>query len=226
MAKNSPQDIKNRQYFSDSLNRIMLEKGVRQIDLHNYTEIPKSTITGYVKGNSLPTAGNLQKIADFLGVKKSDLDLRFKPKEELTFNGNTYELGFDFGRLYGGLKGLTQRDYVIIHENESPWNLHTDLDLNISKNLNKATALLLELIEKEEYSAIKKEKGFIDALNLIDGSININEVNKESASDLILVCDEIAKGLGFSTSDDKIYPELKNTKNRKIFNFLSWFDRR
>lgn len=77
MAKNSPQDLENRRYFSDNMNRIMSEKGVRQIDLHNETGIPKSTITGYVKGNSLPTAGNLQKIADFLGVKKSQLDLRF-----------------------------------------------------------------------------------------------------------------------------------------------------
>ncbi|HGD2701148.1 TPA: helix-turn-helix domain-containing protein, partial [Streptococcus agalactiae] len=82
MAKNSPQDIKNREYFSDNLNRIMKEKGVRQIDLHNNTDIPKSTITGYVKGKSLPTPGNLQKIADFLNVKKSDLDLRFNLREE------------------------------------------------------------------------------------------------------------------------------------------------
>lgn len=77
MAKNSPQDLENRRYFSNNLNRIMSEKGIRQIDLHNKTDIPKSTITGYVKGNSLPTAGNLQKIADFLGVKKSELDNRF-----------------------------------------------------------------------------------------------------------------------------------------------------
>lgn len=61
MAKNSPQDIKNREYFSANLNRIMKEKGVRQIDIHNDLDIPKSTITGYVKGRSLPTSGNLQK---------------------------------------------------------------------------------------------------------------------------------------------------------------------
>lgn len=70
MAKNSPQDIKNREYFSANLNRIMKEKGVRQIDIHNDLDIPKSTITGYVKGRSLPTSGNLQKLADYLNVKK------------------------------------------------------------------------------------------------------------------------------------------------------------
>ncbi|WP_235888675.1 helix-turn-helix domain-containing protein, partial [Streptococcus pneumoniae] len=77
MAKNSPQDLENREYFSKRLNLLMEQKGVRQIDLHNALDIPKSTITGYVKGKSLPTAGNLQKIADFLNVKKSFLDLRF-----------------------------------------------------------------------------------------------------------------------------------------------------
>lgn len=77
MSKNSPQDIKNREIFSQNLNRIMKEKGVRQIDLHNNLGIPKSTITGYVKGYSMPTLGNIQKIADYLNVKKSDLDPRF-----------------------------------------------------------------------------------------------------------------------------------------------------
>ncbi|HER5558462.1 TPA: helix-turn-helix transcriptional regulator [Streptococcus pyogenes] len=77
MAKNSPQDLENREYFSRRLNLLMEQKGIRQIDLHNSLDIPKSTITGYVKGKSLPTAGNLQKLADFLNVKKSFLDLRF-----------------------------------------------------------------------------------------------------------------------------------------------------
>ncbi len=81
MAKNSPQDLKNREYFSNNLNRVMKEKGIRQIDLHNALEIPKSTITGYVKGRSMPTSGNLQKLADYLGVKKSDLDPRFSDKD-------------------------------------------------------------------------------------------------------------------------------------------------
>ena len=77
MAKNSPQDLKNREFFSENLTRIMKEKNIRQVDLHNALGIPKSTLTGYVKGRSMPTAGNLQKLADFLHVKKSDLDPRF-----------------------------------------------------------------------------------------------------------------------------------------------------
>lgn len=221
MAKNSPQDIKNRAYFSDNLNRIMKEKGVRQIDLHNNTDIPKSTITGYVKGSSLPTPGNLQKIADFLNVKKSDLDLRFIPREESTF----YGLGFDFGRLYGGIKHLTQEDYIIINEGESPWNLQSDLDSNLSKNLNKVLDLLTEISEREEYLSLKNDQNFITALNLIDGTIILNESNKEVASELIHLCDEITQNLKLVISDEE-FPLKKNLiEDKKRFNFLSWFKR-
>lgn len=225
MAKNSPQDIKNRAYFSVNLNRIMKEKGVRQIDLHNNTGIPKSTITGYVKGSSLPTPGNLQKIADFLGVKKSDLDLRFIPKENISIYANSYEVGFDFGRLYGGIENLTQKDCIIINEGEPPWNLNSDLDLNLSKNLNKALTMLIEISEKEGYLSLKEDKQFITAINLIDGTINLNESNKESASSLISICDEIAQHLGFSTSDMGMPAKQKNIESKKNFNLLSWLKR-
>lgn len=77
MTKNSPQDIKNRLYFSARLNRLMKEQGKRQIDLHNDLGIPKSTLTGYVKGRSMPNTENLQKIADYFKVEVSDIDPRF-----------------------------------------------------------------------------------------------------------------------------------------------------
>lgn len=77
MAKNSPQEKENRLYFSTKLNELLYSRNKKQIDLHRDLNIPKSTITGYVKGTSLPTGGNLQKIADYFNVLKSDLDLRF-----------------------------------------------------------------------------------------------------------------------------------------------------
>ena len=77
MAKNSPQDIKNRLYFSARLNRLMKEQGKRQIDLHNDLGIPKSTLTGYVKGRSMPNTENLQKLADYFKVEASDIDPRY-----------------------------------------------------------------------------------------------------------------------------------------------------
>lgn len=78
MVKHSPQASKNKQFFSQQLNKLLKEHNKKQIDLHNELGIPKSTITGYIKGTSLPTAGNIQKLADYFGVLKSDIDLRFK----------------------------------------------------------------------------------------------------------------------------------------------------
>ncbi|HBI2077463.1 TPA: LexA family transcriptional regulator [Enterococcus faecalis] len=60
------------------------------MDIHVATNIPKSTLTGYIKGTSTPNKGNIQKIADFFGVKKSKIDPRFN--SELT-NGPGNNLG-------------------------------------------------------------------------------------------------------------------------------------
>ncbi|MCK1202916.1 hypothetical protein MXZ84_09930 [Streptococcus uberis] len=61
----------------------MKDKGIRQIDLHNELEIPKSTITGYVKGKSLPTDVNLQKNFRIFRSKKNQLltyDLKIRKR--------------------------------------------------------------------------------------------------------------------------------------------------
>lgn len=83
MAKNSPQDIENREYFSRQLNKIMKSKGIRQIDISNALDIPKSTLTGYVKGRTLPNEENSRKIADLLGVPIYAFDKRFQPIDEI-----------------------------------------------------------------------------------------------------------------------------------------------
>ena len=76
----TPQEIENRKKISINLNRLISERGVTQVDIHNHTKIPRSTLTGYVKGTSTPNAGNIQKLADFFHVKKSEIDPRFRPK--------------------------------------------------------------------------------------------------------------------------------------------------
>lgn len=75
----TPQEIENRKKISANINKLIKEKNVSQVDIHNHTKIPKSTLTGYVKGTSTPNPGNVQKLADFFNVKKSEIDPRFKP---------------------------------------------------------------------------------------------------------------------------------------------------
>lgn len=83
MAKNSPQDLKNKDFFSRKFNELLNKHGKKQADISRDLSIPKSTLTGYVQGTSLPTAGNVQKLADYFNVKKSDLDLRFANMSKL-----------------------------------------------------------------------------------------------------------------------------------------------
>ncbi|HEM3102017.1 TPA: helix-turn-helix transcriptional regulator [Streptococcus suis] len=77
-GKLTPQEIELMSVISANINRYLTEQNKKQIDLSRGTGIPPSTLTGYVKGTSLPIPGNVQKIADYFGLKKSDIDPRFK----------------------------------------------------------------------------------------------------------------------------------------------------
>ena len=82
MAKADPQDKDNRIQFSNKLRELLNLRNKKQIDLHRDLGIPKSTITGYVKGTSLPNPETSQKIADYFNVPRSELDPRFKPTHD------------------------------------------------------------------------------------------------------------------------------------------------
>ena len=76
-GKLTPQDKEDMKVFSANLNSILSDRNCKQAELSRATGIPPSTLTGYVKGTSLPIPGNVQKIADFFGIPKSTLDPRF-----------------------------------------------------------------------------------------------------------------------------------------------------
>lgn len=83
-GKLTPQDKEYMKIFSANLNKILSERNYKQAELSRATGIPASTLTGYVKGTSLPIPGNVQKIADFFGLLKSDLDPRFSSNNNET----------------------------------------------------------------------------------------------------------------------------------------------
>ena len=80
-GKLTPQDKEDMKVFSANLNAILSDRNCKQVELSRATGIPASTLTGYVKGTSLPIPGNVQKIADFFGVLKSTLDPRFSSED-------------------------------------------------------------------------------------------------------------------------------------------------
>lgn len=77
MVKETPQNLENLKYFNRQLLKYMEEQNVKQVDLVEALGIPKTTINGYVKGKSIANPGNIQKLADYFHINKSDIDLRF-----------------------------------------------------------------------------------------------------------------------------------------------------
>ncbi|HFH9837039.1 TPA: S24 family peptidase [Streptococcus suis] len=82
----TPQDIEYMKILSENL-RLLLEQGqFKQADVVRGTGIPASTLTGYVKGNSLPVTANVQKLADFFQVDPAQIDPRFSKVISLPTN--------------------------------------------------------------------------------------------------------------------------------------------
>ena len=73
--KLSPLDIKVRETISINLRR--LAHGRTQQQISDETVIPVSTLSGYFAKRSTPNAGAVQKLADYFGVNKSDIDPRY-----------------------------------------------------------------------------------------------------------------------------------------------------
>jgi len=88
----TPQEIEIRKVISQNINRQISAQGLTQVEISKHTNIPKSTLTGYVKGTSTPNAGNVQKLADFFGIRKSEIDPRFSTKTSLPLNSQEEEI--------------------------------------------------------------------------------------------------------------------------------------
>ncbi|WP_181190045.1 helix-turn-helix domain-containing protein [Bombilactobacillus bombi] len=76
-SKYTPQDLKNMQIISSNLKKLITDKAITQAEISLQTGIPASTLNGYFNATSLPNTQNLQKLAQFFKIQKSDLDPRF-----------------------------------------------------------------------------------------------------------------------------------------------------
>ncbi len=72
----SPLDKQNKKILAANLKRLTSSRGKKQIDVSKGTKISLSTLNGYYQGKRLPSPGNVQKIADYFSVNKSDIDPR------------------------------------------------------------------------------------------------------------------------------------------------------
>lgn len=72
---------KRMQIIAENITHFRKQRGITQKELAKEVGITASTMTDYMKLRSAPSFGVIQKLADYFGVKKSDIDTTFKEEE-------------------------------------------------------------------------------------------------------------------------------------------------
>ena len=69
---------KRMQIIAENITHFRKQRGITQKELAKEVGITASTMTDYMKLRSAPSFGVIQKLSDYFGVKKSDIDTTFK----------------------------------------------------------------------------------------------------------------------------------------------------
>ena len=69
---------KRMKIIAENITHFRKQRGITQKELAREVGITASTMTDYMKLRSAPSFGVIQKLADYFGVKKSDIDTTFK----------------------------------------------------------------------------------------------------------------------------------------------------
>ena len=75
---------KRMQVIAENITYYRKQRGITQKELAKEVGITPSTMTDYMKLRSAPSFGVIQKLADYFGLKKSDIDPRFKSNRPST----------------------------------------------------------------------------------------------------------------------------------------------
>ncbi|HEM6438321.1 XRE family transcriptional regulator [Streptococcus suis] len=85
---------KRMQIIAENITYYRKQRGITQKELAKEVGITPSTMTDYMKLRSAPSFGVIQKLADFFGIKKSDIDTTFK-EEKSTITSSIPFQNFD-----------------------------------------------------------------------------------------------------------------------------------
>lgn len=73
----TPQEKELKIQISNKLNALLTKANLKKIDVYNATKISKTTVYDYFSGRTLPSPENVEKLASFFHVDKSDIDPRY-----------------------------------------------------------------------------------------------------------------------------------------------------
>ncbi|CAM1666322.1 hypothetical protein SMID22_10860 [Streptococcus mitis] len=77
---------KRMRIIAENITHFRKQRGITQKELAKEVGITASTMTDYMKLRSAPSFGVIQKLADYFGVKKSDIDTTFKEESINSFS--------------------------------------------------------------------------------------------------------------------------------------------
>ena len=78
-------ELGNKEIFSANLLYYLAQKDVMQKDLAKYIKVSQSTITDWIKMRTYPRMDKLQRTAEYLGVKMTDL---VEPRNKISTTTN------------------------------------------------------------------------------------------------------------------------------------------
>ncbi len=78
-----------KQVFAQNLKRYLEMKGLTQLELAEHMGCSSSTVSDWCNGKKYPRVDKMQRIADFLGVRMSELT---SPPDEIDYNDFSYAL--------------------------------------------------------------------------------------------------------------------------------------
>lgn len=111
-------ELKLRKSIAYNIKTLLKKKNMTQKELSSITKIPTSTLSDYLNAKSLAVPGNVQKIADALGVSKSEIDPSFGPSLEAV--GDTISLPI-IGRISCGNGSVAFEDIEGYQTIPSEW---------------------------------------------------------------------------------------------------------
>lgn len=110
----TPSEIKAKKIISSNLNDLLLKSGKKKIDIQKETHIPRSTISDYFGGKTLPSEENIEKLSKFFSVDKSEIDPRFATSTQ-KFSNDDLDKMLDNAHSYDG-KPLDDHDRELIRQ--------------------------------------------------------------------------------------------------------------
>lgn len=141
-----------KEIFASNLKYYIKSRGTTQAELCNKLDIPKMTMSNWVKANTYPRPDKVQLLADHFGIKRSDLTEE-KEKDGLmklsSANYNYYPISISAGAPFN-VEGISAEQITIPDAIMGKWSGSTDI--NVMKINGQS---MNELIPDQSLIAVK-----------------------------------------------------------------------